>query len=229
MHWSLLPDVHLFGVFSHGESRIILATWIAIGIVVGTFWLVLRKMSDSPSGVQSFVEYVHEELSELGGGLMGPSTATYIPFVASIFFFVFVSNYMGLVPGLVAPTSNLNTPLALALIVFLSFLVLAIAHQGVVGFIKHLAGPIPALAPVMIPIEIISLVARPFSLTLRLFINMTAGHMLVTVLFSLLPISAVIWMGFEAAITCWIQAFVFALLTMIYFGESVTHPEKQHS
>ena len=227
MHWSLLPEWQLFGL-SVEYSRVVMATWIAMALVVSALYLTLRRMSLQPAGLQNAVEWLHDAWSGLGGSVMGPAVATYLPFVFSIFFFVFASNYLGMIPGMVAPTANLNTPLALALVVFLSFLALSIIHQGVGGFLKHLMGPIPILAPIMMPIEIISLLARPFSLTLRLFANMTAGHMLTAVLFSLAGPAAILWMGFESLITCWIQAAVFSLLTLIYFAEAVTHAPEHH-
>lgn len=230
MHWSLLPSVHLFGM-SFAESRILMASWIAMAAVILGLWIGIRRMQQFPGGLQNAVEWLYDAFAGLAGSIMTDKGLAYLPLILSIFLYVFACNYIGLVPGLVAPTSNINVPLALAVVVFFSFVVVGIRVQGIGGYVKHLMGPIKFLAPVMIVIESISLLSRPLSLTLRLFANILAGEQIIAVLagFSglFLPL---VWQAFETFVTCWIQATVFSVLTMIYLGEVLaTHHDENHA
>src|SRR5437899_10921252 len=125
--------------------------------------------------------------------VMGHEGRRYLPLLATLGLFILAGNLMSLVPGLAGPTGNLNTTAACALIVFLAYHWIGARKQGVLAYLKHFAGPVPLpLKPLMFVIEVISHLARPLSLTLRLFGNMVGGHILLAVIFLLMGLNGLI-------------------------------------
>jgi F-type H+-transporting ATPase subunit a len=140
---------------------------------------------------------------------------------------------MGLVPGLMAPTSNINTTLGCALTVAIYYHIEGIKAQGIVAYAKHFAAPPGApvfIAPIMLPIEIISHISRVLSLTLRLFGNIFGEELVILILFSIIPFLVPLPMMFLGIITALLQAFIFALLTTIYLAGAVAegHGHEEH-
>jgi len=129
---------------------------------------------------EGYVRFVRSMIIEN----MGEKGLRYLPLISAIGLFVFFSNLLGMIPGLEAPTANVNTNLALALIVFIFYNIEGFRLHGI-GYLKHFMGPNPYLAPVFFLIEVVSHLARPITLTLRLFANMKGGAMLLVVLVSL--------------------------------------------
>jgi F-type H+-transporting ATPase subunit a len=127
---------------------------------------------------------------------------------------------LGLIPGFMPPTANLNTTAACAVIVFVLTHIIGLKEHGL-GYIKHFTGPVWWLAPLMLPIEIVGHLARPLSLSLRLFGNMTGHELVVLVLMFLVPVFVPVVMSLMGLLVAFIQAFVFALLAMIYLGGSL--------
>ena len=187
--------------------------------------------------------------------VMGPQGRPYLPFIATLGLFILTANLMSLVPGLAGPTTNLNTTAACALVVFFAYHAIGLRRQGVVTYIKHFMGPVWWLAPLMMPIEIISHLARPLSLTLRLFGNMVGGHILLAVIFFLMGLNGLIgWAlhgGLAGALVgglsgviaivftvgflyplkmlvSFLQAFIFVMLTMLYIAGAIEHAEEGH-
>jgi F-type H+-transporting ATPase subunit a len=144
-----------------------------------------------------------------------------VSFFGTLFIFILFMNVIGIVPGFESPTMTPAVPLGLAVSVFLYYNWMGFRAQGVGKYLAHFAGPIWWMAPLMIPIEIISHLARPLSLTVRLYANMFAGEM-VTVTFLSLTFFAVpvIFMGLHLFVA-FLQAFIFMLLAMIYVGGAV--------
>jgi F-type H+-transporting ATPase subunit a len=136
-----------------------------------------------------------------------------------------VSNLIGIIPGLESPTMFPYVPVGLAVAAFLYYNIVGVQAQGLFKYLKHLAGPIPALAPLMVPIEIISNLARPLSLSIRLYANMYAGEQ-VTLLFLALTyvVMPSMFMGLHVFVA-FLQAYVFMLLTMLYVGGAVAHED----
>jgi F-type H+-transporting ATPase subunit a len=147
----------------------------------------------------------------------------YLTMFGTLFIFILFSNLIGVIPGLESPTQVPFVPAGCAMIVFLYYNYLGIRENGVGKYLAHFAGDTPALAPLMIPIEIISHLARPMSLTIRLFANMFAGDKVTMVFLSLtyLVLPAV-FMGLHVFVG-FLQAYIFALLTMVYVGGAVAH------
>jgi F-type H+-transporting ATPase subunit a len=152
--------------------------------------------------------------------IIGPEGKHYFPLIASLFLFILVCNFIGLIPGFDSPTANLNTTLALALVAFSATHYIGIRKHGF-GYIKHFFGPIWALAPFMFIIEGISHLARVLSLSFRLFGNMIAKHKLLIVLFFLFPYFLQVPILGLGVLVAFIQAGVFTLLTMLYLAGSI--------
>ncbi len=205
-----------------------------LSMIIATFLVVIAgKPSVRPTRFQAiwegYLRFVRNMITEN----MGHEGERYIPIIAAIGLFVFFSNLLGMIPGLEAPTGNVNTNLALALAVFVLYNVEGFRLHGI-GYLKHFMGPNKYLAPVFFLIEIISHLARPITLTLRLFANMKGGAMLLLVLVGLViqnPFTMVVspvFLLFIIAIkflAVFIQAYIFMILSVVYLTGAVAHEE----
>lgn len=211
MHDLIIPT---FGLHAHTAIMI----YIIIGLAIFSF-VISGKLSLVPGKVQSILEIVVDAFMGLVDETMGHKGRKYFPLVLTFAVFIFVSNVLGLIPGLMPPTANLNTTLGLALIVFIATHVIGIREHGI-KYLKHFMGPVWWLAPLMIPIEIIGHIARPVSLSLRLFGNMMGHEQIVGVLLILMPIAypLLALSTVLGVLVVFIQAFIFALLSMMYIG-----------
>ncbi len=205
----------------HLADHVVMATFIFL-VSVLVFVVLSGKPEMIPSPVQSFYEGI---LKALGGMLednMGRAGRKFLPFVTSLAVFIFLSNAFGLVPGFTSATGNINTTLGCALAVFLYYNFHGFKEHGW-AYLKHFTGPMPALAPLMVPIEIISHLARPFSLSVRLFANMFADHMVLAVFLGLVPFIVPMPVLGLGLFVCFIQTLIFVVLTIIYLAGSVEH------
>lgn len=195
---------------------------LVVGIMLLFFILVRMRLSvESPGGLQHVFEGLHNFIQGQSDEIIGHHSEPYTPFLVSLFSFVLIANLLGLVPGLESPTATPSVPLGLAICAFLYYNAKGLQKQGPLNYAKHFAGPMPALAPLMIPIEIVSHLARVMSLTIRLFANMFAGDMVTLVFFSLVPIGVpVIFLGLHIGVS-FLQAYIFALLTTVYLAGAV--------
>ncbi len=170
--------------------------------------------------IEAFGEFVYN----LTRSTMGEKEASkYFPVICMIFLFVFLSNLTGLIPGFLPPTDNINTTLALGIFVFIYYNYQGIKEQGLIGHLKHFAGPVWYLAPLIFVIEIISHAVRPVSLALRLRGNMFGDHLVLSIFSDLLPYIVPIVFMVLGLFVCFIQAFVFTLLTMVYISLATAH------
>jgi F-type H+-transporting ATPase subunit a len=151
---------------------------------------------------------------------MGPKGKAYFPLIATIAFFILTSNLIALIPGFYPPTANLNTNAAMALTVFAMTHIIGIKEHGI-GYLKHFCGPVIWLAPLIFPIEIVGHLARPLSLTLRLFGNMYGHEIVLMIFFALVPFLLPLPMMLMGVLVAFIQTFVFMLLAMIYIAGSL--------
>jgi len=235
-------------------------TWLIMLILAGLAFVASRNLQLVPRGLQNFFEVALEQFQQMIDDVMGPEGRTYLPLIATLGLFILAGNLMGLVPGLVGVTGNLNTNAACAIIVFVAYHWIGARKQGLLPYLKHFAGPVPlALKPLMFVIEIISHLARPLSLTLRLFGNIVGGHILLAVIFLLMGLDGLIgWalsgsvpgaiigglggivtIGFTGGflyplkiLVAFLQAFIFVMLTMLYISgaiEESEHHAEQHS
>jgi F-type H+-transporting ATPase subunit a len=228
-------------------------TWIAMVILILMGWFATRRLSLVPRGTQNVVEVILEQFIQMIDDVIGVEGRRYLPLIGTLGLFILVCNLMGLVPGLMSPTGNLMTNAACALIVFFAYHYIGIKKQGLGHYLKHFMGPVPALAPLMIPIEVISHLARPLSLTLRLFGNMTGGHILLAIIFFLMGLQGLIGWALSGSLggaivggiggivmivftvgflyplkilVSFLQAFIFVMLTMLYIASAVEGAEE---
>ncbi len=204
---------------------IVMQILVALIIVVLFAFLRSRLSVDRPSTLQHLFEELYTFLRGTAEDNIGHDGPDYLPLFGTLFIFILICNLIGTIPGLESPTQVPYVPAGCALIVFLYYNWMGIRTNGVGKYAAHFAGPSIWLAPLMIPIEIISHLARPLSLTIRLFANMFAGEKVTIVFLSLTYLIApAVFMGLHVFVG-FLQAYIFALLTMVYVGSAVAHEE----
>ena len=212
-------------------------------ILILLSFLASRRTKLIPHGMQNLMEWYISFVQKYSSELIGPSHRKYDPLFIGVFFFIFASNLWGLVPGMMSPTANLNTNLAIALIVFFATHYWGMKEQGVRRYLAHFSGDVPWwMKPFMFFIELVSHLSRPVSLTFRLFGNIVAKEILLLLLvtlaleflgarsiigyaltvFPLILFPLLIVLG---AFICFIQAFVFMLLAQVYVAGAVRHSD----
>jgi F-type H+-transporting ATPase subunit a len=174
---------------------------------------------------RNMFEILAESLYGFVEGAMGEHHARrFYPLIGSLFIFILFGNLGALIPGLTAPTDSLKTNVGIAILVFLLTHYYGVKEHGVAYF-KHFLGPVPALIPLMLPIELISHLVRPVSLSLRLMGNMLADHKVVMSFFALVPIVVPLPFMLLGLLVCLIQALVFCTLAMVYISMAMEHEE----
>ena len=199
---------------------------LAMELLVFSFLLILfllvrsRLSVDDPGGLQHVFESVEGFIKNQSNEIIGHHSEGYTPFLATLLFFILFCNLIGVIPGFESPTAVPIVPLGCAICAFAYYQFQGFKHAGI-GYLKHFAGPMPALAPLMIPIELISHLARVLSLTIRLFANMFAGDMVTLVFFSLVPIGVpILFLGLHVGVSL-LQTYIFVLLTTVYLQGAV--------
>jgi F-type H+-transporting ATPase subunit a len=228
-------------------------TWVVMAILTVAAFVASRNLQMVPRGMQNFFEVVLEQFQQMIDDVIGHEGRRFLPLIATLGLFILLGNLLGLVPGMNGPTTNLNTTAACALVVFFSYHYIGIRKQGALTYLQHFTGPVPlALKPLMFVIEIISHLARPLSLTLRLFGNMFGGHILLAIIFFLMgldgligwalsgnPLGAIVGgigglvmivftVGFLyplKILVSFLQAFIFVMLTMLYISGAIEEAE----
>jgi F-type H+-transporting ATPase subunit a len=201
----------------HYVSYAFLASLILISVALS----IRGSLALVPRGLQNFVEVMVEQLFKLSEENIGHHWGKYFyPLIGTIGLYILVCNFMGLIPGFTAPTSNINTTASLAVPVFLATHYYGIKVHGF-KYIKHFLGPIVWLAPMMFVIEFIGHLVRPVTLSVRLFGNMIAKHMILFALALLAPVVVPVAILGLGVLVSLIQAFVFVLLTALYLAGSV--------
>ena len=199
---------------------------LVVFILIAFFILVRLTLSvENPNPAQHVAEILHEFVGGMSEQVIGHGYERFQSFVTCVLLFVLLNNlmglFMGLIPGVVTPTSQPIVPLGIAVLTFIYYNFHGFRVQGPIGYAKHFAGPIWWLAPLMFPIEVVSHLARMMSLTIRLYANMFASDLMTLVAFSLIPFAlpaAFLALHFFVSV---IQAFVFMLLAMIYLSMAV--------
>jgi len=220
----------LGSIGGHGQEWMILSHYI---LVLGIIFLIARaatrKLQLVPTGAQNVMETFVSGIVTMGADTMGEKNArTYMPLIASLALVIFFSNMMGVIPGFESPTSNINFTLSLALIVFVYYNYLGIKKNGFVAYFKHFMGPMPILAPLMFPIEIISHLSRIVSLSFRLFGSIRGDDMFLMVLLMLVPWLLPLPGFFLLTAFGFLQAFIFSILTYVYIAGSIMMEHDEH-
>lgn len=221
-------------------TNFVVFQWIAIVFLVIMFNRVFSKYKKNPgkapSGFQNAIEvmilYVRDEM--IRPNISVRKAADYLlPYFVSLFFFILILNMMGLIPGAHSVTGSIAVTASLSIIAFFVYNITAIKEAGIGAWFYHLLGGAPVwLAPIMIPIEIISMLVKPFALTIRLFANMTAGHVVIlsllgvlfffkTIILSVAITPFSVFMYFLELLVAFIQAYIFTLLTAIFVGLAI--------
>ena len=191
------------------------------------FFLIVRftLSVEKPNPAQQIAEMIHEFTGSNASQIIGHNYERFQAFVTCVFLFIVINNLLGLIPGVVTPTSAPVVPLGIALCTFIYYQFYGFKEQGFVGYMKHFAGPVWWISWLLFPIEVISHFARVMSLTIRLYANMFASDLVTLVFFSLIPVGIpAIFLGLHAGVSL-IQAYVFMLLSMIYLSVAVA---KEH-
>jgi F-type H+-transporting ATPase subunit a len=205
------------------------ANYVTMELLVALFILVLfailrpRLSMDRPGGLQHVFELLYNFVKEQAETQVGHEGRHYLSYFGTIFLFILLCNLVGLIPGFESPTMTPSVTAGCAMATFLYYNLMGVQVNGIFKYLAHFAGPVWWLAPLMVPIELVSHMARPLSLTIRLFANMYAGEQ-VTMVFLRMTFFAVpvIFMGLHVFVGL-LQAYVFMLLTMVYVGGAVAH------
>jgi F-type H+-transporting ATPase subunit a len=198
---------------------------LLVALILIVFFIIVRLTLsvENPNPAQQIAEMVHEAVGNQSDQIIGHGYERYQAYVTCIFLFILLNNLIGAIPGIPAPTTEPAIPLGLALLTFVYYNFHGIREQGLIGYLKHFAGPVWWMAWLIFPIELVSDLARIMSLTIRLYANMFASDLIILVFFSLFPIAIpAIFVGLHVAVSV-IQAFVFMLLTMIYLSLATAH------
>jgi F-type H+-transporting ATPase subunit a len=233
-------QLSLFGL-DISINKAVLMMWVVIAVVAGLLIMAGSRKRLVPTKLQSLAELLVDFIRSIILDTMGPDGMRFFPFIATLFLFILFSNLIGLIPGSYTVTSQIIVTAVFALGVYAMSLVLGFARHGMKFFGSLVPPGTPAwLLPLMMPIELISQLARPISLAVRLFANMTAGHVILGVLFGLaiaggaligwLPFAFTIAMnGLEVGIA-FIQAYIFTVLTCVYLGDAMhLHGHESHA
>src|SRR5579863_9245993 len=220
--------LNMVGVHPAHPSRPINDTYsleVLVASCLIVFFLIVRftLSVEKPNPAQQIAEMIHEFTGSHASQIIGHNYERFQAFTTCVLLFIVINNLLGLIPGVVTPTSAPVVPLGIALCTFAYYNFYGLKEQGFVGYMKHFAGPIWWIAWLLFPIEVISHLARVMSLTIRLYANMFASDLVTLVFFSLVPVGIpVIFLGLHAGVSL-IQAYVFMLLSMIYLSVAVSH------
>ena len=189
--------------------------------LIALFLIVRSRLSvDKPAGLQHLFELTHGFIEQQSHEIIGPHSEAHTPFLVTLTLFILFCNLIGVIPGFESPTAVPIVPLGCAIVAFFYYQAQGFKHAGI-KYLAHFAGPMPALAPLMIPIELISHLARVLSLTIRLFANMFAGDMVTLVFFSLIPVGIpILFLGLHIGVSL-LQTYIFVLLTTVYLAGAV--------
>jgi F-type H+-transporting ATPase subunit a len=207
-----------FGLEHFAEKyEFVLHAWLVMIIMIVASMVLVRGLKLLPTRGQNFLEMVVETMENFMVDITGPEGRAFFPFIATIFLYIFAANLLGLVPGFISPTANLNTTLSMALCTFVLTHIIGIKFHGA-KYIKHFLGPVMFLAPLMIIIESIGHLARIMSLSIRLFGNIMGKEKILAILFALAGLYfAPLPILFLGLLVSFIQALVFMLLSIVYF------------
>ena len=218
----LSPDEVIFWEwgFLHINATIVF-TWAVMALMIGGVWVATRHLTNSsevPRGqnvLEVVIDYIGGQIREISGG---DRPEPYLPFIGTVFLFIAVANLLTVLPGYVAPTASLSTTAALAIAVFLAVPVFGVTRQGWRGYLRHYIEP----NPIMLPFNVIGDLSRTLALAVRLFGNIMSGTKIVAVLVGIVPLVFPIVFRALGLLTGLIQAYIFAVLAMVYIASAMS-------
>ena len=197
------------------EFKHVFFTWVGMAFLFVVAYLVRRNLTMVPGKLQNFFEAIIGTMEEFIRTNLGDEGKKFVPLLAGLFIYIITLNLMGLIPGFDAPTANLNTTVSMALVVFVLYNVVGIRRWHF-HYIHHFTGPSKALIPLMLPLELVSHISRPLSLSLRLFGNIRGEELVIVLCFVMAPILSSLPIYCLFLLGKSMQAFVFFMLTMFY-------------
>ncbi|MGH9405642.1 MAG: F0F1 ATP synthase subunit A [Terriglobia bacterium] len=213
----LTPNpAHPIPAYVAGEIIVVLI------LIVGAVILRTRLSVERPGKFQLAMEAVAEFTRDMSEEVVGPQGRQYVALVGTLGLFILLCNLMGLVPDLESPTAHGPVPLGCATVVFLHYNWQGIRHHGVLGYLKHLSGPLAAIALLMFPVEVFSNLLRLLSLSVRLWANMLAGGLVENIFTRLVPIAVPSLFIALHAFESLLQAYIFMILPLLYISLAVT-------
>jgi F-type H+-transporting ATPase subunit a len=221
---ALLRAVHMTPAFPNAPITNAFAMELLVFFLLLAYFVAVRATLnvERPAPIQHLAEAVNGFVSEQSESIIGHGYERFTTYLTALALFILLSNLMGLIPGLESPTADVVVPLGLALVTFVYYHYQGIRANGL-GYYKQFVGPVWWLSWLLLPIEIISHLARVLSLTVRLYANMFAGDMVTLAFFSLAPIGIpLLFMGLHLGVAI-VQAYVFFLLASIYLSLAVAH------
>lgn len=207
------------------EFQHVFYSWVCMAILFIVALIVRRRLTMVPGALQNFWEAIIDTLDKFICTSMGEKNgAKYVPFLSGVFIYILASNIMGLIPGLNAPTANLNTTVSMALFVFVLYHIIGIVvwHHH---YIKQFLGVSKWLIPLMFPLEIVSHLSRPVSLSLRLFGNIRGEEIVLILFFIMAPVLGTVPVYALFLLAKCMQALVFFMLAMFYIKGAIEGPE----
>jgi len=204
-------------------EHVVTSAFVAL-LILAAAMLAHRKLRDIskqliPDGfvtITNILEITSEAVLRLMEDIMGPIAKRHLPLIGSLFIYLLASDLIGVIPGFSSPTENINTNLGCALVVFVYYNYVGIREQGLRRYLRHMAGPVIWLAPLLMTVEVISHIVRPISLSVRLMGNIAGDHLVLGIFQDLVPLLVpIIFMGLAIFISV-MQAFVFTLLSIVY-------------
>ncbi|HEX9615588.1 MAG TPA: F0F1 ATP synthase subunit A [Bacteroidota bacterium] len=245
-HWDIpaFPPVEIGGVtIDLSITKHVFFLLLAALILTATAIYASRKIRKTtvPRGfanvVEVFVTFIRDEIVL---PTMGPTGLRYVPFILTTFLYILIMNLLGLVPFGASATANISVTAGLALVAFIMIQVAAIRAQGFTHYLAHFTGGVAWwLWPIMIPIEILGIFTKAFALCMRLFANMSGGHIVIlallgfiflakSVFFAPIPVAFVVAINLLELLVAFIQAYVFAMLTALFMGLGIPQGEGEH-
>lgn len=207
---------HIMGLTFNMDT--IYMTWLTGGIVLLIAVGATRRMQIVPhSRLQNFVEMIAEALYSQIKNSTGPKGRQIVPLIITLFIYLIIANWLGLIPGLTSPTNDINTTMALALFVLLTSHLLAVVNKGLFSYLHHFIEPYV----LFLPINLIEEISKPITLAARLFGNIFAGEILLIILGMLVPfVIPTIWLGFSVFVGI-VQALIFTIMSITYFANAL--------
>jgi F-type H+-transporting ATPase subunit a len=218
---TITPDeIVVFSVGPVDVTLTVVSTWGVMLLLIGGSWLITRRLTTATAParwqhlLEVVVDYTRQQIREISGGR---SPDRYLPFVGTLFLFIAVTNLLMIVPGYVPSTASLSTTTALALCVLVAVPLYAIRRQGVRTYLRHYVQP----TPLMLPFTVIGELSRTLALAVRLFGNVMSGTKIVAVLLAVAPVFFPAVLGLLGLLTGFIQAYIFAILSMVYIASGM--------
>jgi F-type H+-transporting ATPase subunit a len=211
----------VFSPFGVPITSTVVTTWVMVAALSIVAIVAGRRIRDRPGGWQSVAEWCTEALIGMLDETAGPVGRRFLPLVASLGIFIVVANALPILPFVEAPTADINTPVALALLVFCSSPYFGVRELGLWGYLRKFAEPVP----ILLPINILHYVSRTFSLAIRLFGNMLSHQLIVAIILLILPLVVPVILEVFGLFVGMLQAYIFVVLTTVYLGAAVQAEE----